>query len=550
MSQQASASLAIEKTMRRSGKKTRERFVTVGINEHELTLLVLERSADGSNARVRHRHIEWRHDQETLTSDAGFQNLSNALSTLATEEKLQGVPIVLSLSNDYCVTRVISGDNDQVRDELNDLTDRSGGYISLGVGEKLAAISETAIDARQKRVWVTVANQNVLDTLDRVFTTAKLKIVRIEHSLAALCRMINHTGDDEDAPVILVDLVDSGVDVGISYRGQLLLDYRPSGAQSREDIGLIVSQHTKRLQRYINRLLRSDVPVTRVYVCGESDDVIRLCEQFAELCGSDSVELRLLEPSLISCDWLMAEDAAHDSALTSGLGTLLEQTGEAGDNEYPNLLEPLRGLQKKPTLKALLKFGWPMLVPMVAALLLSLTTGGETYLSDGLQDDLSRLDEDVAEVEHLEMEARSARTTLTHLETIATHAGIAPWQRLLKQVGQSMPRGVWMESFAVDANGEITISGTSLSEDGVFDFVRHLRDVPQVWNVALEATRPTSISSGSATSFAVRAATGEEALVEADGLPHSWRMAKPGSEQLPRRIAWRDLDVSDASDRH
>jgi|GEM_PF-1718883 len=536
--------------MKGSRKKTRERFVTVGVNEHELTLLVLERSADGSDARVRHRHIEWRQDSETLTSEAGFQNLCRALSTLATEEKLQGIPIVVSLSNDFCVTRVVSGENDEVRDELKELIERSSGYISLGVGEKLAAISETAIDARQKRVWVSVANQTVLETLDRVFDAAKLKIVRIEHSLAALCRMINHTGDDEEAPVILIDLVDSGVDVGISYRGQLLLDYRPSGAHARENIGVIVSRHTKRLQRYVDRLMRSNVNVSKVYVCGEAEDVIPLCEQFAEICGTDAIELRLLEPSLISCDWQISEDAAHDSAITAGLGTLLEQTGEARDNDYPNLLEPLRDLKQKPTLKALLRFGWPMLVPMAAALLLSLTTGGETYLSDELENDLARLEEDVAEVEHLEMEARSARTTLTHLETIASHAGIAPWQRLLGQVGQSMPRGVWMESFAVDAKGEITVSGTSLTEDGVYDFVRHLRDVPQVWNVALESTRPASVSSGSATTFSVRAATGEEALVEADGLPHSWRMADEKSKRARHRISWRELDVSTPRESH
>ncbi|MBI1314717.1 hypothetical protein GC176_25775 [bacterium] len=528
--------------MKSSGKQRRQRFVTIGLNEHELTLLVLERAADGSDARVRHRHLEWRRNADTLTSAAGCEELAAALTTLATEEKLQGVPIVVSLSNDYCVTRVVSGDNDQVRQEVKELTERSSGYISLGVGEKLAAISETAIDARQKRVWVTVANQNVLEALDRVFSTAKLRIVRIEHSLAALCRMVNHTGDDEESPVILIDLVDSGVDVGISHRGQLLLDYRPSGEQARDSIGVIVSRHTKRLQRYVNRLLRSNVHVSKMYVCGQTDDVIHLCEQFSELISADDIELRLLEPSLISCDWQIAEDAKHDSALTAGLGTLLEQTGEAGDNEYPNLLDPLLRQRKQPTLKSLLKFGWPMLVPMIAALLLSLTTGGETYLSDELAAELTQLEEDVAEVEHLEMEARSARTTLTHLETIASRSGIAPWQRLLGQVGKSMPRGVWMESFAVDANGEITITGTSLSEDGVFDFVRHLQNVPQVWNVALESTRPTSVTGGPATTFSVRAATGEEALVKADDVPHSWRTVRHGEQAARQRIAWQDLE--------
>lgn len=528
--------------MKASSKTNCERLVTIGLNEHDLTLLILERSADGSDARVRHRHLQWQRHSETLASEAGCQELAATLTTLAVEEKLQGVPIVVSLSNDYCVTRVVSGENDQVRQEVKELTERSSGYISLGVGQKLTATSETAIDARQKRVWVTVANQNVLDALDRVFSTAKLNIERIEHSLAALCRVVNHTGDDQDAPVILVDLVDSSVDVGISYQGQLLLDYRPSGAQARESIGVIVSRHTKRLQRYINRLLRSNTPVSKVYLCGKSEEVVRLRDQFNSLCGDDEVELRLLDPSLISCGWQIDEEAQHDSALTSGLGTLLEQAGEATDNEYPNLLDPLRSRRRNPVLKSLLKFGWPMLVPMAAALLVSLTTSGESYLSVELEAELAQLEERVAEVEHLEMEARTARTTLTHLETIATHSGIAPWQKLLSQIGQSMPRGVWMESFAVDSQGEISISGTSLSEDGVFNFLRHLRDVPQVWNVALEATRPTSVDSGSATSFSVRAATGEAALVEADGLPHSWRTAERGSASDRQRVAWQELE--------
>ncbi|MHC4876508.1 MAG: PilN domain-containing protein [Planctomycetota bacterium] len=531
--------------MKAAKRKQRERFVTIGLNEHELTMLVLDRAADGTDARVRHRHLEWRQHNETLVSEAGREALVAVLSKLVAEEKLQGVPIVVSLSNDYCVTRVVSGDKDQVRQEVRELTARSSGYISLGVGEKLTAISEAPIDARQKRVWVTVANENVLNALDDIFSAAKLKIDRIEHSLAALCRVVNHTADDEDAPVILIDLVDSSVDVGISYRGQLLLDYRPSGAQARESIGVIVSRHTKRLQRYINRLLRTDAKVARLYLCGDNEEIARLCEQFDGLCGKDEIELRVLDPSLLAADWQLEEEALHDSSLTAGLGTLLEQTGSTTANDYPNLLDPLRDQRQKPVLKSLLKFGWPMLVPMAAALLLSLTTSGEKYLSDELESNLVNLEEDVAEVEHIEMEARAARTTLTHLEDIAKHAGIAPWQKLLNRVGQSMPRGVWMESFAVDAHGGITISGTSMTEDGIFDFLRHLRDVPQVWNVALESTRSTSVSRGPAVTFSVHASTGEEELVEADGLPHSWRTSQAGKETGPHRIAWQNLYFTD-----
>lgn len=531
--------------MKTTRKRTVDRFVTIGVNEHELTLLVLEQSPDGSGARIRHRHLEWRHQSETLASDAGCRELAAALTTLATEEKLQGVPIVVSLSNDYCVTRVVSGENDQVRQEVRELTQRSSGYISLGAGRKLTAISETAIDARQKRAWVTVASQDVLDALDHVFSVARLKIVRIEHSLAALCRVVNQTGEDRESPVMLIDLVDAGVDVGVSYRGQLLLDYRPSGEGARDSIGVIVTRHTKRLQRYVNRLLRSDARVSRVYVCGDAEEVDRLCEQFNELYEDGDISLARLDPSLISGNWQIDEDAQHDSALTAGIGTLLEQIGKAADNQYPNLLDPLRSQRKNPIVKSLLKFGWPMLVPMVAAVLISLTTSGETYLSVEMEAELERLEEAVAEVEHLEMEARAARTTLTHLETIASHAGIAPWQRLLTHVGQSMPPGVWMEAFAVDSHGEITISGTSVSEDGIFDFVRYLQDVPQVWNVALESTRPTTVSAGSATAFTVRAATGEEALVEADGLPHSWRISERGDASQPHRIAWQDVEPGD-----
>ena len=486
-------------------KKQIERKVAIGLTSNDLTLLILEKSLTGDISRVRDRHLVWRKEAADLHSEQGQKELTSALIELAGIEKLQGVPIHIALSSDLCVTRVISGDNDHVRQELHELIERSSGYLSLGVGDKLTAVSEAAIDARRRHVWVTVANRAIMEALDDAFEAARLKVVRIEHSLAALSRVVQATGDDADAPVIVIDVADSGVDVGISYNGQLLLDYRPSGSNAKDSVGVIIARHTKRLQRYIDRLLRGKSPISRVCICGKTEDVGNVREQLEKLEEAGEITLRLLTPGNVPTGWDLTEEAANDSSLTADLGILLEQTAGSIANDYPNLLDPLRESRRRPILKPLLRMGWPILATIAASILVWSVTLFEAIETRIFESQLTSLEEDVERVNRLHQEAVVARSRVAHLQRIADSLEMRPWDQLIQRVGQSLPRGVWLESIQVDRAGNVTIGGTSNSEDGLFELVEHLRKVPDLWRVALESTQQNHLENGPAIQFALSA---------------------------------------------
>ncbi len=517
-----------------SNNKQIERKVAIGLTSNDLTLLILEKSLSGDINRVRDRHLIWRKDAADLHSELGQQELTKALQQLATEEKLQGVPIHIALSSDLCVTRVISGENEHVRHELHELIDRSSGYLSLGVGDKLTAVSEAAIDARRSHVWVTVANREVMEALDDAFEAARLRVIRIEHSLAALSRVVQATGDDADAPVIVIDVADSGVDVGISYNGQLLLDYRPSGSNAKDSVGVIIARHTKRLQRYIDRLLRGQAPISRVCLCGETEDVGHVREQLEKLEADGEITLRLLTPGNVPTGWDLTDEAAADTSLTADLGILLEQTAGSVANEYPNLVDPLRESRRRPILKPLLRMSWPILATIAASILVWSVTLFEAIETKIFESQLTSLEEDVERVNRLHQEAIVARARVGHLQRIADSLEMRPWDQLVQRVGQSLPRGVWLESIQVDRAGNVIIGGTSHSEDGLFELVSHLRKVPELWSVALESTQKSHLQSGPAIQFSLSASV------------HSLQLATRFDETMnsDRRIVWLPDEVS------
>lgn len=482
-----------------------ERKVAIGLTSNDLTLLILEKSPSGEINRVRNRHLVWKKEAVDLHSELGQKELTEALNRLATEEKLQGVPIHIALSSDLCVTRVISGENEHVRQELQELVERSNGYLSLGVGEKMTAVSEAPIDARRRYVWVTVANREAMEALDDAFEAARLKVVRIEHSLAALSRVVQATGDDVEAPVIVIDVADSGVDVGISFNGQLLLDYRPSGTNAKDSVGTIIVRHTKRLQRYIDRLLREKSQISRVCLCGKAEDVVNVREQLEELEAAGEITLRLLTPGNVPTGWNLSDEAAADSSLTADLGILLEQTAGVVANEYPNLMDPLRESRRRPILKPLLRMSWPILATIAASILIWSVTLFEAIETKIFESKLTSLEDDVARVNRLHQEAIVARARVAHLQKIADSLEMRPWDQLIDRVGRSLPRGVWLESIQVDRAGNVTIGGSSHSEDGLFELVEHLRKVPDLWTVALESTQQGFEQRGPVIQFSLSA---------------------------------------------
>ena len=182
---------------------------------------------------------------------------------------LSGVPVEIALGGALCVTRVLTAANEAADKEAAALADRAGRYLGLGRGEKTCVTAGERLDARTKRVRVTIAPRHVAADALAVCAAAGLRPGRIEHTLATLSAGLHARGADGARPVLLLAAEGDRLDVAVAHRGRLLLDYRPVGhaavgqvsggdaARSTGELGgEVLLRHQKRIRRYVANQLR------------------------------------------------------------------------------------------------------------------------------------------------------------------------------------------------------------------------------------------------------------------------------------------------------
>ena len=313
----------------------------------------------------------WRQDCKSLHSELGIREMTVAMARLAAQEKLSGHSIHLTLNGDYCVTRVATGSAERVRHELDALDERSQLYLRLGHGPKALGKSVQPLDARHHHAVVTVTNERTLEALVKAAAGARLEIDRAEASIVALCRCLASGGLDADEPVMIITLGDHEVVLAVSYRGRLLLDYRPGGRDVADRLPLIIEGHRQRLERYSGRICGlSNVRLRKVFLCGPQDvlAVRAALQEFTDL----SVEV--LEPAMVARQASSgAAVASHSTVVSHGtldaeldcreatgsetcaaLGTCLLAALPGSRQTGPNLMETIRAAHQEPLRRLLL----------------------------------------------------------------------------------------------------------------------------------------------------------------------------------------------------
>src|SRR5262245_48720285 len=111
-----------QSTDRRRGSDARSAAFEICRSDVHLALVV--GGADGAPAKVITRSLRWRNESTTLYSDSGVKELTAAFRTLVSEERLAGAAARISLSGEFCVTRVVTGSTDGVRRECSELEER------------------------------------------------------------------------------------------------------------------------------------------------------------------------------------------------------------------------------------------------------------------------------------------------------------------------------------------------------------------------------------------------------------------------------------------
>jgi hypothetical protein len=481
-----------KKTKSKKGRMT-DLWVAIEIAFSELHLLVFDSTKEGG--AIRTDKLTWRTEAGLVHSDEGVRELTLGLKTLVDRNHLSGCNAWLALSSDFCVTRVSAGDNEDVKKELRELEERSALYLSLGTGDNKLADNARALDARSQQAWLTVINQKNLDAILTACADAGIRVELVEHSLLSLSRLIGRLKHDAEEPVLILEINERGVDVGISYNGELLLDYRPGGVTSSEEVAEVVTRHLERLQRYCRRRFRHATgDIRRIFVRGEEEVIQAMKATFQD--GGKFIATGL-EP-----DSLYPEASfSHEFSTVTGMTLLHELPPERRCS--PNLVADLNAKLKEPLGPALIKIGWPL----VAAALVTIGIFGAVFHQQRecskVTQKLDALASAKSRVQHLQVELNQARSRFENLKLIKGQLRPIHWHALIAEVGTKLPSGTWLERINVDSNGLIQMIGPSNSEDGIYEFVKNLKSIANLEDVALEGTQPSSVDGEPITKYEI-----------------------------------------------
>jgi Tfp pilus assembly protein PilN len=483
-------------------RKNENQAVVISITHSDVAILVVNKQGEDQPPIARRKQIIWRDNAKTIDSDDGVKELTAAIKQLVTSEGVGGAVVNVVLSSDFCVTRVVAGDNETVTKELKNLEERSGLYLSLGKDDKALAVSKRPIDARTEQAWLSVTNKGTVQAIVQATDVAGVYIQSIEHSLVASARSVGYMKADAEEPVIIIELNENSLELGISFGGNLLLDFHPGGGDAQEKIAEIVERHLQRLQRYCNRYFRfTKGEIRKVYLCGSEAEVESVLAQFGE---SDVLTAEVLDHKAVGLEWTNDEELIGCTKLVAPVGGAIGMLHPDLDEFSPNLMMEMKQGMKEPLMPLLIRTAWPIAV----CLLVSLGIYGLAQLESSRVATVTAEKESLSssrlQVTMMKGEAAQANKRMAQIGKIRGNISNPEWDQLVKSVAGSLPEGVWLDSARVDINGEAKLTGPSESQDGVFDFVKNLSAVKALKDVNIEATTPFLFQGKSGYRFEIK----------------------------------------------
>jgi hypothetical protein len=487
--------------------------VAIEISHSEVSLVVVDRQADGG-CQVRGYRAQWLNDSPGLTHERGAAELSAALAPIVEQADLVGGDVHVALSSDYCVTRVVAGETSETLAELRSLRDRSAHYLSLGAGAKAISQTVRALDARNSQAWLTVTDRQTLANVTRALEDAGLFPAMIEHSMVAVCRAVGRMGGDNAAPAIIIEPNGRGIDLGVSYRGQLLFDYRPGGVGSKDTVVDIVEHHLERIQRYCSRFFRfASGQLNRVYLVGNPDDVHQVRAQFRH---SQRLTAEVINPTTTCADWSFSDTLVENPFFVAALGSALVSPDQLrfppNERGFPDLMDAVRNQLRPPI--------WPLarqhLWPVAAAGLLGLVVYSGAWIEHAraasIEGQVATVQTESDEARSLKLEAEQSQLRARFLNRLDEELSMLPVHDLLAGIVQAKPAAVYLDDIKVTQDGLITLTGKGEQREAVFEFEASLKEVAFLRSPRVEETRPDRLPTAeNATGFTLKAKFAEYA---------------------------------------
>lgn len=465
------------------------------------------KTRSGERPTVIVKEFPWRQESASLQTAAGADELTKALRKASEEFGLAAATIFVAVSGDYCVTRVVTGPEEKVKAEIAGLEKRSRLYLSLGQGPKAIGGSIQQVDARHQHALLTVINQQTLQTLVDVTQRLGLDVECIEPSLVSISRLLGRLEGDATGPALIASFGERGLEVGISHRGQLLLDYRPAGQEDAAAATEIVIRHLVRLQRYCDRYVRlSNGALRTVYLSGGEQETTAAQDAFL---ADGRVLVEMLDDTERVGEWRIEGDRGANTAAV--VGAMLKADPAAPQHDTPNLREGLARHSARSLGRDLLATCWPL-----AASLLIAVMGG--WWIAGVQQRTARINAQHAALEDRQAEANVTALVvardvkkLDYVRRVADFANHLAVDRLLENVAGCQPDDVWLDSISIDGVATMSVSGASYSDEGVYELMKTMRACPAFRDVALTGTQAARDREGPVTRFEVRVEIAESA---------------------------------------
>lgn len=476
---------SVKRRVKRDRRKGVQRSIALEISPSGIALAIVEKCEETNTEKLILNRVPFPPESGPARGDWSDGTLRQGLADLVAEHQLSGQAVSVGLGGDPCMTRVVVGENDEVDVEVAELKERTDRYIGMGRGEKVSCDVTTRIDAKRKRAWITVALRDVVDEIAASVRAAGLRMARMEHTMLVLCRVLHEHQRDTKEPVLLVVDELGRIDLGISYEGRLLLDYRPAMPDKSASEGSIVQRHIKCLRRYIwSQMPTVDASLSSIYVTGTKDNHASLASSFDEQRDFQFEHFPIHE----MCEGLQVEgELTEDSGLLAAIGLARQTKQESTEVKQNDLMSTLRATNRIPWVK-LARHAWPVAASAIIAMSLLLVSNHDRKMAAKIEERIEALSTRNAEVRRMRFVLTQQEQRSKQVEVIATSIGQANWTQVIWKTGSMLPPNTWLESVDIDRTGSMRLAGGSFTDKAIYEYIRQLKETGIYSSVALDGT--------------------------------------------------------------
>jgi Tfp pilus assembly protein PilN len=323
--------------------------------------------------------------------------------------------------------------------------------------------------------------------------------------LVAASRALGKSGFDSTEPVMLLGNNRGRPELGVSYRGQLLLDYRPASIapefMKRTDflVGGIISKQIKCVRRYLqSQLPRGTGELSKVCLPSETGLSPVVAEELDDMHSLVTVPL----PRRTLLKHVGLPDTTEVNSWEVFTAVWLATEDEPADTIHADLMGSLK---KKTDVSVMevAKLVWPIAATLLLALGAHLSVMWKSAAVSRVDARVEQLQPKRIEYTRLQQELGKLDRRMAAVKSVESALQPSDWNNVVKFAGRALPQGTWLRTIEIVDGQMVALSGSSFTDEAIYEYVEKLRDSKLFSRVTLDGTRSTRTATGPAFEFDV-----------------------------------------------